>query len=69
MAWVDSKFRDRWRTLLSVDDMIGNVVDLLTKYDALNNTYIIFASDNGFHLGECSHEADIISPVNALTLY
>lgn len=58
MVWVDSKFRDRWRTLLSVDDMIENVVNLLDKYDALNNTYIIFASDNGYHLGECSSSVD-----------
>lgn len=53
MQWVDDTFRNRWRTLLSVDDMIANMVNLLTKLKALNNTYVIYAADNGFHLGAC----------------
>lgn len=42
----------RWRTLLSVDDMMENVVNILQKKNLLDNTYIVFSSDNGFHLGE-----------------
>jgi len=40
-------FKNRWRTLLSVDDLI---YDLVTKFFD-NNTYIFFTSDHGFHTG------------------
>jgi len=49
---VDEVFRNRWRTLLSVDDLIEKVVHALGSYDLLNNTYIIFTSDHGYHLGQ-----------------
>jgi len=49
---VDEVFRNRWRTLLSVDDLIEKVVHALDSYDLLNNTYIIFTSDHGYHLGQ-----------------
>ena len=42
----------RWRTLLSVDDLVDQVVQALDKGKHLENTYIIFSSDNGFHLGK-----------------
>jgi len=51
MKWVDDTFRNRWRTLLSVDDMVDNMITLLDKLNILNNTYVLFAADNGFHLG------------------
>ncbi|KAL5006866.1 hypothetical protein ScPMuIL_015672 [Solemya velum] len=50
----NSIFRNRWRTLLSVDDMVENVVNLLSKQGLLDNTYIFFSSDNGYHLGQFS---------------
>jgi arylsulfatase A-like enzyme len=37
--------------MLSVDDMIGRLVDALRQSGELDNTYILFTSDNGFHLG------------------
>jgi N-acetylglucosamine-6-sulfatase len=49
---MDNLFRKRMRTMLSVRDLIENVVDTLRKQGLLENTYIIFTSDNGFHLGE-----------------
>ena len=42
----------RWRTLLSVDDLIEKVVHTLESYSLLNNTYILFTSDHGYHLGQ-----------------
>ena len=45
-------FFNRWRTLLSVDDLVEQVVMALDKGKHLDNTYIIFSSDNGFHLGK-----------------
>jgi len=49
---VDEVFRNRWRTLLSVDDLIEKVVHALGSYDLLNNTYIMLTSDHGYHLGQ-----------------
>lgn len=35
-----------------MDDIVVNVVNLLKAKNLLDSTYIIFSSDNGFHLGE-----------------
>ncbi|GBO18269.1 N-acetylglucosamine-6-sulfatase, partial [Araneus ventricosus] len=43
-----------WRTLLSVDDMVHEVYVNLKRKKLLENTYIFFTSDNGFHLGQFS---------------
>ncbi|CAI9726243.1 N-acetylglucosamine-6-sulfatase-like [Octopus vulgaris] len=51
---IDNIFRNRWRTLLSVDDLVENIVKQLTATGLLNNTYIFFTSDNGYHLGQFS---------------
>lgn len=40
-----------WRTLLSVDDLTEQIINALEKTDTLNNTFVIFSSDNGYHLG------------------
>nr|KAG5699181.1 hypothetical protein BaRGS_012702 [Batillaria attramentaria] len=52
ITYIDDTFRNRWRTLLSVDDMVENVVNVLEKKGMLQNTYIFFSSDNGYHLGQ-----------------
>ena len=49
---VDELFQNRWRTLLSVDDLMMDVVDKLTEYGQLDNTYFLFTSDHGFQLGQ-----------------
>lgn len=41
----------RWQTLLSVDDMVGLLVKKLEGIKELNNTYIFYTSDNGYHTG------------------
>lgn len=41
----------RWRTLLSVDDLVEKVVKKLEVRGELENTYVIFTSDNGYHTG------------------
>ena len=48
---MDNWFRKRWRTLLSVDDLIDNVMRELEDMDELDNTFILFSSDNGYHFG------------------
>eukprot|EP01060_Flectonema_neradi_P040803 TRINITY_DN9425_c0_g1_i1.p1 TRINITY_DN9425_c0_g1~~TRINITY_DN9425_c0_g1_i1.p1 ORF type:complete len:579 (+),score=79.25 TRINITY_DN9425_c0_g1_i1:25-1737(+) len=48
---IDALAQKRCKTLLSVDDVYQAVVDVLTKKDVLDNTYIFVTSDHGFNLG------------------
>ena len=45
-------FRRRREALLAVDDMVEAAVNALTNNGVLDNTYIIFTSDNGYTMGE-----------------
>lgn len=45
-------YRERVRSLLAVDDLVGDVVSKLRETGELNNTYIFFWSDNGYLHGE-----------------
>jgi hypothetical protein len=38
--------------MLAVDDMIRRIVETLEDTGELDNTYLVFTSDNGFHLGQ-----------------
>jgi arylsulfatase A-like enzyme len=38
--------------LLAVDEMVVSLVQTLEETGTLDNTYIVFSSDNGYHLGE-----------------
>lgn len=49
---ADVLFRKRVQTVQAVDELVGDVIHLLEQKGKLENTYIIFTSDNGFHLGE-----------------
>ena len=44
--------RAYWGTILSVDDSVGELYDFLEKRGELDNTLIIFTSDNGLLEGE-----------------
>jgi N-acetylglucosamine-6-sulfatase len=52
IALVDDRYGRRLRSLLAVDEMVGSVVETLSAAGALDNTYIVFTSDNGYLLGE-----------------
>ncbi|KPP74400.1 N-acetylglucosamine-6-sulfatase-like [Scleropages formosus] len=58
VKFLDDAFRKRWRTLLSVDDLVEKVVKKLESTGELDNTYIIFTSDNGYHTGQFSLPMD-----------
>ena len=40
------------RSLRAVDEMVGAMLDLLQQRDELENTYVVFTTDNGVHMGE-----------------
>jgi len=52
MAFIDRVFRMRAQSVRAVDDMIGELQTAVAAIGQQNNTYFIFSSDNGFHLGE-----------------
>jgi N-acetylglucosamine-6-sulfatase len=53
IATINKRHEDRVESLRSVDDLVGAVVNKLSSYPGvLENTYIVFTSDNGWHLGE-----------------
>lgn len=41
----------RWQTLLSVDDLVEKIIQRLEVRGELDDTYIFFTSDNGYHTG------------------
>jgi len=47
-------FRRRVQTMQAVDELVAALVQRLDESGELENTYIIFTSDNGFHMGEHS---------------
>jgi arylsulfatase A-like enzyme len=49
---IDNIYRQRVRAMQSVDEAILALIEVLTNTGQLENTYIIFTSDNGFHLGQ-----------------
>lgn len=51
-AAIDDLFRNRWRTLLSVDDAVAGVIGALDNLNVLDNTYLFFTSDHGYNLGQ-----------------
>ncbi len=42
----------RLECLQSIDDLVETIVNALRDTGELDNTYVVYASDNGFHLGQ-----------------
>jgi len=59
---IDEIFRNRLRTLLSVDAMVADVLQKLKNKGELEETYIIFTSDHGYHLGQFAEPWDKRQP-------
>jgi arylsulfatase A-like enzyme len=49
---LDETYRNRLQSVQAVDEMIAHLVDVLGQTGQLENTYIIFSSDNGYHIGQ-----------------
>ena len=52
LANIQERYQQRLESLLAVDEAIGRVVDSLQTAGELDNTLIVFTSDNGFFHGE-----------------
>ncbi|MBI5080821.1 MAG: sulfatase-like hydrolase/transferase [Chloroflexi bacterium] len=52
IANMEEEYRKRLQSLQAVDDAVETIVNALKETNQLNNTYIFFASDNGYHLGQ-----------------
>ena len=50
-AEVDAIYRERIRSLQAVDRAVAALIGTLAGNGQLANTYVVFTSDNGFHLG------------------
>ncbi|OKL61427.1 hypothetical protein UA08_03146 [Talaromyces atroroseus] len=70
VAYNDHFYRQRLRALQGVDELVDTLVTRLEESDQLDNTYIIYTSDNGYHIGQhrlppgkaCGFEEDIRVP-------
>jgi N-acetylglucosamine-6-sulfatase len=52
IATIDSKFRKRAQAVQAVDRTIAQIENQLRAEGIARNTYIVFSSDNGLHMGE-----------------
>ncbi|CAG8089156.1 unnamed protein product [Penicillium olsonii] len=67
----DLFYRSRLQALQGVDELVDSLVTRLEESDQVDNTYIIYTSDNGFHIGQhrlppgktCGFEEDIRVPL------
>ena len=49
---IQDRYRKRLESLLAVDEAVNRIVNMLASKGILNETYIIFTSDNGYMQGQ-----------------
>jgi N-acetylglucosamine-6-sulfatase len=52
LAYIDHGFRKRAQSVEAVDALVGRIEAQLKAEHLRRRTYIVFSSDNGFHMGE-----------------
>jgi N-acetylglucosamine-6-sulfatase len=52
IAFNDNYYVKRLQSLQAIDEMVTATIDKLRECGVLDNTYIIFSSDNGYHIGQ-----------------
>ncbi|KAF2260108.1 putative arylsulfatase [Lojkania enalia] len=45
-------YRARLLVIAGIDDMISDLVSALEQHDILDNTYIVYTTDNSYHIGQ-----------------
>lgn len=71
IEYNDDFYRARLQALQAVDEMVENLIKRLEHHGVLDNTYIIYSADNGYHISqhrlnpgkECGFEEDINIPL------
>jgi len=52
IAQIDAAFRKRAQAVEAVDDLLARLQATLTRDHVARNTYVLFSSDNGYHMGD-----------------
>ncbi|KAI0019702.1 arylsulfatase [Xylariomycetidae sp. FL0641] len=50
--WADMSYRRRIQSLQGIDEIIDDTIKYLEAKGEMENTYFIFTSDNGYHIGQ-----------------
>ncbi|ORY11737.1 arylsulfatase-like protein [Clohesyomyces aquaticus] len=48
----DHFYRSRLRALQGVDEIVDGVISRLKEHNILENTFVIYSTDNGYHIGQ-----------------
>jgi N-acetylglucosamine-6-sulfatase len=51
-ARLDRNYRRRARSVLAVDDLLRRIRAVLAQEGVARDTYVVFSSDNGYHMGQ-----------------
>ena len=54
------------RSLIAVDESLGNVINTLEELGELENTLIIYSSDNGYFMGEHTYRDKRLAYENSM---
>ncbi|KAI1767487.1 Arylsulphatase [Hypoxylon sp. FL1150] len=71
VEYNDHFYRQRLRALQAVDELVEGLVERLEQHGLLEDTYVVYSSDNGFHIGQhrlqpgksCGYEEDVNVPL------
>jgi N-acetylglucosamine-6-sulfatase len=59
---TDQLCRQRWETLLSVQDLVEEILQTLEKQNVMNDTFVFYNSDHGYHLGQFNQQGEKRQP-------